>query len=175
MKTLTPTRRIAPSFLTFGFLTFGALALTPAMANAAEKSAPKNSECEIVLMQTIADESGRGGAQIASYRPAEDFLISVYQEDTDPIMTINEKPIQAIMCKRVDVIPTKNDFPIVATGIPFFLSQSFESQDTDLVSVYYKDGAFRHNYKGPGLSEEATTLLEKRLAMFGDMKAQQDK
>lgn len=170
MKISTCTRRIAPAFLTFSLL-----AISPAMAFAAEKSAPKNSECEIVLMQTIADESGRGGAQIASYRPAEDFLISVYQEDADPILTVNEKPIQAVMCKRVDVIPTKKDFPIVATGIPFFLSQSFESQDTDLVSVYYKDGAFRHDYKGPGLSEESEALLVKRLAMFDEMKKQEAK
>lgn len=161
--------------LTSIFLSVGLLAITPAIATAAEKSAPKNSDCEIVLMDTIPDESGRGGAQIASYRPAEDFLISVYEEGAEPILMVNDRPIQAVMCKRVDVIPSKKDFPIVATGIPFFLSQSFESQDTDLVSVFYKDGAFRHDYKGPGLSEESQALLADRLVMFDKMKVEQDK
>lgn len=152
-------------------ITFAALlALLPATA-----FADNIAKCEVVLMQTIEDESGRGGAQVASYRPAADFLTSVYQEDIETLYTIDDLPIQAVMCERVDVVPTKSDFKIMATGIPFFLSQSFESQDTDLISLFFKDGAFRYNYKGPGLSDEAQTLLDKRLDAFNDMEHDLDK
>lgn len=171
MKITDLSKPLAPSFLAPALIG-GFLAFTPAFASAADTSAPSNANCEIVLMQTIQDESGRGGAQVASYRPADDFLISVYDDGTPPMLTVKKEPIQAVMCKRADVIPTKKDYPIVATGIPFFLSQSFESQDTDLITVFYKDSAFRHEYKGPGLSEEAESLLKDRLAMFDKMKAE---
>jgi hypothetical protein len=152
------------SLLTLGY------AAIPLAAHAAS-----NADCEIVLMETISDDAGRGEAQVASYRPAKDFLISVYEKGAEPIRTINGEPIKAVMCKRADIIPTKKDFPIVATGIPFFLSQSFESQDTDLVTIFYKDGTFQQSYKGPGLSSETQTLLTDRLAMFDSMKAAQQK
>jgi len=143
---------------------------TPLAAQAAN-----NADCEIVLMETISDSAGHGEAQIASYRPAEDFLISVYEKGGEPIRAIKDEPIQAVMCKRADVIPTKKDFQIVATGIPFFLSQSFEMQDTDLVTVFFKDGSFQQAYKGPGLSAEAQTLLDERLAEYETMMAAQIK
>lgn len=126
-------------------------------------------KCEVVLLETIEDESGRGGAQVASYRPAGDFMASVYQEESETLYTIDDLAIQAVMCERFDVVPTDSDFKIVATGIPFFLSQSFESQDSDLVSLFFKEGAFRYNYKGPGLSAETKALLDKRLASFNGM------
>jgi len=137
------------------------LALAPQMA-----AADNIADCEIVLMETIEDESGRGGAKIASYRPATEFMESIYLEDQDPLLKVDGLKIQAIMCKRLDMVPTKNDFNIVATGIPFFLSQSFESQDTDLVTVFFKEGRFQHVYTGPGLSEDTLEALEDRLAVF---------
>lgn len=140
---------------------FSLLALSPTLA-----TADNIADCEIVLMETIEDESGRGGAQVASYRPATEFMESIYLDDKTPLLKVDDLNIQAVMCKRFDVIPTKEDFKIVATGIPFFLSQSFESKDTDLVTVFFKDGEFQHVYTGPGLSEETTTLLKERLETF---------
>ena len=137
------------------------LALAPQMA-----AADNIADCEIVLMETIEDESGRGGAKVASYRPATEFMESIYLEDQDPLLKVDGLKIQAIMCKRTDMVPTKKDFNIVATGIPFFLSQSFESQDTDLVTVFFKEGRFQHVYTGPGLSTGTLDALETRLAEF---------
>jgi hypothetical protein len=144
------------------FSLFTALYSTAAFADNIAK-------CEVVLLETIEDESGRGGAQVASYRPAGDFMASVYQEDSETLYTIDDLAIQAVMCERFDVVPSESDFKVVATGIPFFLSQSFESQDSDLVSLFFKEGAFRYNYKGPGLSDETKALLNERLKSFNAM------
>jgi len=126
-------------------------------------------DCEIVILQTVEDESGRGGAQVASYGPADEFLASVYDKDVEIMHEIGGLPIQAVMCKRIDIVPTKNDFKILATGIPLFLSQSFDSQNSDLISLFYKEGAFRKTYSGPGLTEETQGLLETRLDAFNEM------
>lgn len=116
----------------------GLLAFTPAIAGAAETAAPNNANCEIVLTNPIQDETGKARGLGATYLPAEDFLISVYEEGTPTMLEVKDRPISAVICKRLDVIPTKNDYSIVATGIPLSLSQSFESRDSDLVTVYYK-------------------------------------
>ena len=54
----------------------------------------------------------------------------------------------------------------MATGVPFVLSQDFDSTDTDSLTVFWKDGAFDYVYKGYPLSDEAQSLLEERLADF---------
>jgi len=126
-------------------------------------------QCEVVLLETIEDESGRGGAKVASYRPAGEFMASVYDDDIETLYKIDNLSIQAVMCQRTDIIPSDTDGKIIATGIPFFLTQSFEAQETDLVSVFFKDGKFRYSYKGPGLSEETQELLESRLVSLNEM------
>lgn len=136
---------------------------------ASPASADNIADCEIVILQTVEDESGRGGAQVASYGPADEFLGSVYGENTEVFNKVGGLPIQAVMCKRIDIVPTKNDFKILATGIPLFLSQSFDSQSSDLISLFYKDGEFRHTYSGPGLTEETQGLIETRLTKFNEM------
>jgi len=123
--------------------------------------------CEILLTQTIADADGNGEAQIASYRPAVNFLSSLYDEDKDSHMTeVDNFPIQAVLCRRNDVIPAKADYNILATGIPFILSQDFDQSETDILTAYWKDGAFKYDYKGFPLSDEAQKVLVKRLAEF---------
>lgn len=126
-------------------------------------------QCEVVLLETIEDEGGRGGAKVASYRPAGEFMASVYDDDIETLYKIDDLSIQAVMCQRADIIPSDTDAKIIATGIPFFLTQSFEAQETDLVSVFFKDGKFRYSYKGPGLSEETQALLESRLVSLNEM------
>ena len=125
-------------------------------------------QCEIVLMEVIKDQNGRGGTTVASYRPAKDFIDSVFNAEKEVIYKIDDHPIRALMCSRFDIIPSKSDYPILATGIPFVLSQNFDMKDSDLLTVYYKNGAFQYDYKGPGLSEETQDLLETRLAAFSE-------
>lgn len=122
-------------------------------------------DCELVLIEAIKDDSGKSGAQVASYRPASDFLGPVY-EGKEVAAKIDDLDIRAVMCMRNDVIATKADFKVLALGIPFVLSQDFDSPDTDLITYYYKDGKFRYQHKGPDMSDEAKAALEKRMAAF---------
>jgi len=125
--------------------------------------------CEILLTQVVENENGTGEAQIASYRPAVNFLASLYDEDTENHLTkIDNFPIQAVLCRRNDVIPAPTDYNIMATGIPFILSQDFDRPDTDSLTLYWKDGAFDYVYKGHALSEEGQGILDTRLADFSE-------
>ena len=141
-----------------GALTFAAFSV-PALAD-------NIAECELVLMEQIKDESGQGGASVASYRPAADFLADLYASKEGAKMDINGLPIRAVMCARNDVIPSKNDFKILATGIPFVLSQNFDSPDSDLLTYYFKDGEFRYLHKGPDMSNAAREDLDARITEF---------
>ncbi len=122
--------------------------------------------CELVLMEEILDESGQGGGAVASYRPAADFLADVYTDGAEVKKDIDGAKIRAVMCARSNIIPTKADFKILVTGIPFVLSQNYDAQDSDLLTYYFKDGEFRYQYKGPGLIDETQADLEKRVAYF---------
>jgi len=122
--------------------------------------------CEVVLMEQIKQEDSEGVTEIASFRPAADFIASAYDEDIDVLRKIDDLPIRAVMCKRQSIIPSESDFPIVATGIPFMISQNFDSTETGLTTIYFKDGAFRSNYKGPELSEAVEADLKARLENF---------
>lgn len=127
-------------------------------------------DCEIVLMETIETQSdedeGSTSAQVASYRPAEDFIASIYSEDSPPISDIDGLPIRALLCSRSDVIVSETDFKILATGVPFILSQNFDSPDSDLLTYYFKDGKFQYKHKGEGLSEESLSALTERMTEF---------
>ena len=122
--------------------------------------------CEVVLMEEIKQEDSEGVTEIASFRPAADFLASAYDKDADILREIDGLPIRAVMCKRKSIIPIEADFPIVATGTPFMISQNFDSTKTGLTTLYFKDGEFRSNYKGPELSENKKTELTERLKDF---------
>lgn len=117
-------------------------------------------------MQVIPAADGPGEARIASYSPAEEFLSSIRDDSPGHITQVDGLNIQAVMCRRNDIIPTKSDYDVLATGLPFILSQDFDSPDTDSLTMYWKDGQIEHVYKGYPLSEEADTILENRLAAF---------
>ncbi len=122
--------------------------------------------CEVVIMDYIEDESG-GGLEVASFRPAGDFLLGVYDEDTELSLTIEDRPIRALMCERNDLVPDEDDYKILATGIPFALSQDFDTNESDSLTLYFQDGAFRYKYASAyPMSEEMQTTLEARLADF---------
>ena len=117
-------------------------------------------------MEEIKQEDSEGVTEIASFRPAADFLASAYDKDADILREIDGLPIRAVMCKRKSIIPIEADFPIVATGTPFMISQNFDSTKTGLTTLYFKDGEFRSNYKGPELSEDKKAELTERLKDF---------
>jgi hypothetical protein len=122
--------------------------------------------CEVVLMEKIKQEDNEGVTEIASFRPAADFIASAYNEETEVLREIDGLPIRAIMCKRHSIVPSESDFPIVATGTPFMISQNFDSNETGLTTIYFKDGEFRSSYKGPELSADKETEMKMRLAGF---------
>jgi len=122
--------------------------------------------CEVVLMEKIAQEGIEGKAEVASFRPAEDFIASIYDDETEVLREIDGLPIRAIMCKRQSVVPSLRDFPIVATGTPFMISQNFDSTSTGLTTVWFKGGKFKHSYKGPDLDEETEAELGDRMEVY---------
>ena len=122
--------------------------------------------CEVILMERIEQEGLEGSAEVASFRPAEDFIASIYDEESEVLREIDGLPIRAIMCKRQSIIPSLRDFPIVATGTPFMISQNFDSAKSGLTTVYFKDSEFRHSYKGPDLDSETEAELIDRIEVF---------
>jgi hypothetical protein len=146
----------------FRAICIGAAALSlPSVAQAGNIAA-----CEIVIMQYIEDEAG-GGMDVASFRPATDFLLGVYDEETEISVTVDDKPIRALMCERNDLIPDEDDYAILATGVPFAISQDFDTNESDSLTLYFQDGAFRYKYVSAyPMSEEMQTTLEARLEDF---------
>ena len=122
--------------------------------------------CEIVLMEQIKQEDNEGVTEIASFRPATDFIASIYDDATEVLREIDGLPIRALMCKRRSVVPSETDFPIIATGTPFMISQNFDSNETGLTTIYFKNGAFRSTYNGPDLLAETNAEMTARLAAF---------
>ena len=122
--------------------------------------------CEVLIIQVLEDEALDGNAQVVTYGPATSFIESVYDEKDGHLTHIAGQPIRALMCSRNDVIPTETDYALIATGIPFILSQDFDSTDTDSLTLFWKNEELRHVYKGYPLSDEAQSSLDKRLANF---------
>ena len=121
-------------------LAAGALALVPASALAGNVA-----NCELVVMEEIKDEDG-GSMVMAAYPPAADFLQGVYDADT-PLSTEHDgMPVRAVMCQRRDLMPDEDDYAILATGIPLALSQNFDSNTSDVLTVFFKGGAFQYTY-----------------------------
>lgn len=139
------------------------LAICAAPLAAHSEEAP---DCELLLIQIIESEDGEGQAQVPSYIPAEEFFTSLEDDTTGHLTEFAGHKIQAVMCRRNDVIPAHEDYATLSTGIPFILSQDFDSSDTDSLTMYWKDGAIQYVYKGYPLSEEAEAILETRLEGF---------
>lgn len=139
-----------------------------ALAIAAPAAADNVAHCEVLVMEVIKDKDVNGQAEVATFAPAVNFIKSVYDEEDGHITHIGKLPIRALMCRRNDVLPAETDYALMATGIPFVLSQDFDSSDTDSLTIYWKDGAFKHIYKGYPLSDEAQSDLDARLANFSE-------
>ena len=124
------------------------------------------SDCEVLLIQIVqaADEDAQ--AQIVSYRPAENFLKSIEDGVPGHMTQIDGQNIKALLCRRNDVIPAQSDYAVMSTGLPFILSQDFDSTVSDSLTTYWKDGKIEHVYKGNPLTEDTQAILDARLAEF---------
>lgn len=142
-----------------------ALGLCAATFSAQAADAP---DCQILIMEALEVKDAAGEAQMASFFPATDFITSVQDEISGHISEVNSQKIQALMCTRNDIIPTESDYGFLATGIPFVLSQDFDSPDTDSLTIKWIDDKFKYAYKGFPLSDEAQATLKDRLAEFSD-------
>lgn len=129
------------------------LSLSLIFLSAGSALAGTESACEVVLMEPVMDKGVDIGAEMASFRPADAFMASVY-DDMDGYKDEQDGfKIRGVMCTRDNIIPTLRDFPILATGLPFSISQNFDSAESGLMTLYYKDNRFWHAYSGPPLSD----------------------
>ena len=126
-------------------------------------AAEASSGCEIVLIEKIDTEDT---AKLASFRPADNFLLSVYDDEKGYKTKEDGHPIQAVLCQRANVMPTLRDFPVLATGIPLSLSDDFDQPDSRLLMIYFKEGKFLHQYKGDKLSETDDQALTEIMDVF---------
>lgn len=122
--------------------------------------------CEAILMEDILEEGEKTGAKLASFRPAAEFLSSVYDDEDGSVTVLDGYKIRGVMCQRRTVIPTLRDFPILATGVPLSLSQNFDSEKSSLMTLYFKDGEFRHTYKGEPLSPSELSKLNDVMEIY---------
>jgi len=133
--------------------------------------------CEIVVQQAIEADieegvtdqenaPGKGGAQIATFLPAADFIFSVFDAKEGHMTEIDNKPIRAVMCLRSSVIPTEFDIKIIRAGFPFYLSPNFDAKDSALMAINLTQEGYVYNYVGPDLSVEDKELLEIRMELF---------
>lgn len=143
-----------------------ALALMTALCLPTTALAGNLDRCEIVVVNEVIDEFG-GSMTVASYRPADPFLAGVYDPDV-PLITKDEgHAIRGVICVRNDLVPTDQDYPLLATGIPLSLSQDFDSGDSDILTIYFADGAFQHKYTSDyPMSREFKDALEGMLQTF---------
>lgn len=88
--------------------------------------------CEIVLTDGVGEA---GEATIASYRDATPVLASIYDPDSPLLVVVDGHPVRGILCTRRDPVPDRDDFPIIASGLPFVVSTDFDSTDAPTVTI----------------------------------------
>ena len=125
--------------------------------------------CEIVVQQPVmsSDEKKETDTEttpmIATFIPAEDFVYSVFDGEDGHLTEVDGHPIQALMCKRQYLVPTEFDLRLVETHIPLYLSQDFDSKDSDLMAVYFKEGKYEYQYSGKDLNADSLEILDVRM------------
>lgn len=125
------------------------------------QAVPGYEGCEIVLIETVAK-----GASLASYRPADDFLESIYDDEDGFQETVDSLKVRAVMCTRDRVIPQLRDFPILSSGVQFSISNDFDSHDSQFMTVFYKAGKFQHKFSGPTLSDGELIALRDVMEVY---------
>lgn len=143
------------------FFLLGTLILSAPLAAADNIAA-----CEVLIAERIEDEATGGSALISSYRPAGEFMSTVYDDEPGHLREIDGHNIRAVLCERKSAVPSLRDYPILETGIPLSLSQNFDSARSDVVIIRFKDGEFRASYTGPGLTAQTQDELDDVLEVF---------
>lgn len=122
--------------------------------------------CELVVSSDVIDADG-GRMTVASYRPANAFLSSVFDPDVPLALKVDGSLIRGIICVRNDLVPTETDYAVLATGVPLSLSQNFDSADSDILTIYFRAGVFEYKYTSEyPMSDEFKTAVTTRLADF---------
>lgn len=122
--------------------------------------------CEIVVVNEVVDADG-GRMTVASYRPAADFIQSAKKDTKTVSLSDKGAPIRGVICVRNDLVPTEEDYTILATGVPLSLSQNFDSADSDILTVYFDKGEFNHRYTSDyPMSSEFEEALTRQLSDF---------
>ncbi|HFB55317.1 MAG TPA: hypothetical protein ENJ46_05280 [Hellea balneolensis] len=130
-------------------------------------------DCELVVQKPIplaetsperdtetAAKPEQKQALIATFLPAYDFIYSVFDGEEGHIRDIDGQEIKALMCKRADIIPSMFDVKLIETGIPFYLSQDFDSATSALIAITKKDDKFVVDYVGTPLSSDDQDRLD---------------
>lgn len=114
--------------------------------------------CEVVTLPKTVESKTLGEA---AFHDAKIFLDSLYDTAPETVMTIADAPILAVMCTRETLLPTMRDLPIIQTGLPFSLSQNFDSPASGLLTIYDDGTAYRADYTGdPALGPDAAELKD---------------
>lgn len=125
--------------------------------------------CEIVVQQSVEADAAENSAQIATFMPAGDFIFSVF--GAKPHLTeVDGKPIRAVMCTRGSLVPSEFDLKMIRTGIPLYLSQDFDAQDSALMSISKTDKGYDYDYSGPDMSADNLALLKLRMKALNNAK-----
>lgn len=125
--------------------------------------------CEIVVQQPVIspeeekETDTEATPMISTFFPADDFVYSVFDSTDGHLTEVDGHPIQAVMCKRRYLIPTEFDLRLIVTQIPLYLSQEFDSSDSDLMAVYFKEGKYEYRYSGSDLSDDSLEIMDIRI------------
>lgn len=135
---------------------------------AAPAFAENIAKCDVAVEATLTheDETEIEGAKMMTYMPATDFMISIYDEQPGHMTEIDGQPIVTVLCERKTIIPSLRDFTILETGLPLALAQDFDSAESGIMILYFKDGKFIADHDGPALSEKEEAQLKDRLDIF---------
>ncbi|MGB3454855.1 MAG: hypothetical protein WBG08_11955 [Litorimonas sp.] len=145
---------------------FLAIAATALIPFAAQAQSQDDKACEIVIVQEVVDNDG-GRMTVAAYRPAKTFIAQARKDARSVTLTDEGAPIRGVICTRNDLVPTADDYALLATGVPLSLSQDFDSAGSDILTVYFGDGRFQHRYTSDyPMSGEFEDALTARLDAF---------
>lgn len=143
----------------FGFTVSLILFLNPAFAQSHEN-------CEVVTMEPVIKDGEPTGKEVAAFQSAQGFIDSIYDDEEGYITEISGSKIKGVMCQRTDIIPTLRDFPILKTGVPLSLSTNFDSLDSTLMILYFKDNQFQYKYSGEPMGAYAQDALDDVMEVF---------
>ncbi|RZV44735.1 MAG: hypothetical protein EX271_01095 [Acidimicrobiales bacterium] len=151
--------------LTLKTLLIGALASVSANSWSDDNIAA----CEIVVQQPVTSKTELSETEaedaplIATFIPAEEFVYSVFDGKNGHLTEVNGHPIQALMCQRRYLVPTEFDLRLIQTRVPLYLSQDFDSSESDLMAVFYKDDEYHYQYSGKELNDDNLEILKTRM------------